>query len=507
MLRALLFLLAASVLTACPARAEWRRAVTPHFIIYSEGSEGSLYQFAQRLERFDALLRMLSPNAADTPSAIRLEVFMIGGASRLDRLTGNPFVAGFYDAKVEGSVAVVNSNTRDTEFTPEVILFHEYAHHFMFQNFAATYPAWFVEGYAEFYGTAQIAANDTIRLGRIPEYRSFERTYESLPLRRLLLSQPWDLHGLEFVTYYSDSWYLTHFLTFAPDREGQLRRYLTLLGSGRPIQEAAAEAFGDLNRLSADFNSYRRQPRLEGLEISFESAPPLPPISVETLSETEGELQWYRLRYLTKVDNEEPEGTGDLARDLRARAAAAPDDPATLQLLADAEHLAGHRDAAMRAIDRLLELQPESPRALLRKGLLEIDALDESDSADEESWRAARRWIVRANHQAPDDPLILQQYFLSFVRQGVVPTESAAVGMLRAFELVPQDFRLRVQLAEWMVTRRRHGEAMTLLTPVAFSAHRSDLGERARALVERIRDIPDGSEARPAPPAEPDRRR
>jgi hypothetical protein len=57
MLRALLFLLTASLLAVCPAHAEWRRAVTPHFIIYSEGSAGSLYQFAQRLERFDALLR------------------------------------------------------------------------------------------------------------------------------------------------------------------------------------------------------------------------------------------------------------------------------------------------------------------------------------------------------------------------------------------------------------------------------------------------------------------
>jgi hypothetical protein len=46
---------------------------------------------------------------------------------------------------------------------------------------------------------------------------------------------------------------------------------------------------------------------------------------------------------------------------------------------------------------------------------------------------------------------------------------------------------------------------MTLLIPVAFSAHRSDLGDRARALIERIHDVPDGTEPRPALPAEPAR--
>ena len=504
MVRALLILLAAIFLAGSPAHAEWRRAVTPHFIVYSEGPEASLRQFAERLERFDGLLRMLSPGLADTQSSVKLQVFMIERESRLERLTGSRYIAGYYQPSVAGPIAVALANTRDTVFTPESILFHEYAHHFMYQNHTAAYPSWFVEGYAEFYATTQIAPDGSIRLGGIPEYRHYERNYDGVSLRRLLLANPWERRSGYFT--YSDAWYLIHFFTFNHDRDGQLRRYLNLLAAGRPAEVAATEAFGDIGRLSAEFGSHRRNPALDVLEINFASAPPLPPISIEPLNEAEGEVQWYQLRYRWIFRDDERDGSADLARDLRARAAAAPTDPATLQLLADAEHLAGNRDAAMRAIDRLLELQPQSPRALLRKGLLEIDALADAEVTDEARWRTARRWIVRANHGAPDDPLILQSYYQSFVRQGVPPPDAAANGLIRAFELVPQDFRLRVELAEWMIGRRRHSEAMTLLSPVAFSAHRNDLAERARALAEQIQGIADGAEPRPAPPAEPARR-
>ena len=499
-MRHFLLTLALLVLGATPAAAEWRKAESPHFIVYSEGSEGRLHRFATQLERFDALLRALSPSVPEAPSPVKLQVFMIESGDRLERLTGNRAIAGFYRATVAGPIAVALANTGTQEFTPEIILFHEYAHHFMFQNFTAAYPAWFVEGYAEFYATARIAADGTIQVGGIPEYRRYERDLDPLPLDRLLFTPPWELRGPQSATYYSQAWYLIHFLTFSREREGQLREYLTLLSAGQAAEAAAAEAFGDVGRFAAEFRSYRRRSTLDALEISFEQAPALPAIRIETLPEAEGELLWHRLRYLTQ-----PSGGAarDLARDVRARAAAAPDDPAALQMLADAEHLAGNREAAAHAVDRLIALRPDAPRALLRKGLLEIDALDESDVTDEARWRAARRWIVRANHAAPDDPLVLYQYYVSFLRQGVAPPDAAANGLQRAFELVPQDSDVRVQLAQWMVGRRRHGEAMILLAPVAFSAHRSPATDAAIALVERIRGVSDGEEARPpAVPAE-----
>ena len=52
-------------------------------------------------------------------------------------------VAGFYAARDEDIFAVALRGGMGDD-----VLLHEYAHHFMMQNFASTYPAWFVEGFA-----------------------------------------------------------------------------------------------------------------------------------------------------------------------------------------------------------------------------------------------------------------------------------------------------------------------------------------------------------------------
>ena len=44
-------------LSAGPAAAEWRRAETAHFIVYGDVPERTIRRYAQRAERFDALLR------------------------------------------------------------------------------------------------------------------------------------------------------------------------------------------------------------------------------------------------------------------------------------------------------------------------------------------------------------------------------------------------------------------------------------------------------------------
>ena len=91
----------------------------------------------------------------------------------------------------------------------------------------------------------------------------------------------------------------------------------------------------------------------------------------------------------------------------------------------------------------MLALSPEDPRGLLRRGLIEVERLDRADSADAAAWTAARNWLRRANRAAPDDPLILIEYYRTFRRQGRQAPRDAGAGLARAFELVPQDFSLR----------------------------------------------------------------
>ena len=504
MIRRLLLLLVIALSFAAPARAEWRRAVSRHFIVYSEASPSELRQFAEKLERFDALLRMMSPVQPEDNGA-PLTVFMPTYRDSVTDLVGSAFAAGVYYPRIGGSMAVAprylsNDSLDHFGLDAETILFHEYSHHYMLENYTAAYPPWFVEGYAELLSTTRFNRDGSIQIGNPEGHRDAERTLRPLPLRSLLFNNYWSLRGEDAATYYVQAWLLTHYLTLSDERPGQLRRYIGLLATGRPAEQAAEEAFGGVQALDRDFSRYRHAPSIPYIGISFEHAPAIPEIRIETLSPGEESIVWQRAIYMHGL---RPEQAAGFAGTMRGRAATYPADPAVLQLLADAEFLASNDAAATRAVDALLAIQPNAPRALLRKGLIELSALEKSGDTAAPHWAAARSWVIRANRADPQDPLPLFEYFRSFQRQGVQPPPDAGLALLRAFELAPQDDDVRTMLADWLVAARRYHEAVIVLSPVAYSAHPSPQRAQAASLIDRVRPLADGADLPPAPPSPP----
>ena len=150
------------VFAAAPARAEWQRAETEHFIIYGDVSERTLRNYATRIERFDALLRTYYPIQSDVQIP-KLEIYLADGARDMRRIIpgGSESIAGFYSADAGRIYTVTNISNPEALST----LFHEYAHHFMFQMSAEAYPSWFVEGFAEYYSTV-VMEPEKIEVGR-----------------------------------------------------------------------------------------------------------------------------------------------------------------------------------------------------------------------------------------------------------------------------------------------------------------------------------------------------
>ena len=133
-------------LAIAPAYAEWRQARTRHFLFYSQGSEATLRTFATKVERFDATLRLrFAVSDADEPQ--RLTIYMLPTTDSVKAIygKGSKTVAGFYVPRAEGSYAVVPRSAGDQTLGADVILFHEYTHHFMLRNFPVAYPAWFTD--------------------------------------------------------------------------------------------------------------------------------------------------------------------------------------------------------------------------------------------------------------------------------------------------------------------------------------------------------------------------
>ncbi len=150
----LLFGWAAMFLGAGPAAAAWQRATSTHFILYVDGSQEQARAVAERLERFDGLLRRLSL-VPPRESPIRLTIYMPASDAGVASLAGSDFVAGYYKPSVAGSfmVAPRRSWSRSMDFDTvlndgNIPTISAPGH------YSTAYPAWFVEG-AELLSTAQ----------------------------------------------------------------------------------------------------------------------------------------------------------------------------------------------------------------------------------------------------------------------------------------------------------------------------------------------------------------
>ena len=241
-----------------PAAAAWHEAKSKHFIIYSDDNPRNLEQFAIRLEKFDQAVRRVI-RADDPPlgDGNRLTIFVLPNESAIEKMVGRKSVGGFYTPRATGSLAFVPKRAGygfESSWDQEIIFFHEYAHHLMFQNIAQPYPEWMVEGFAEFASTAQFNKDGSVLIGGPAQHRAYSlarASWEPLPV---LFKGDYSKFSPEQreATVYARGWLMTHYLVFEPKRDGQVSRYVTAINNGTPPLQAAEQAFGDLKQLDRD---------------------------------------------------------------------------------------------------------------------------------------------------------------------------------------------------------------------------------------------------------------
>jgi hypothetical protein len=193
---------------ATPLQAAWHRAESDNFIVYSNTSPASLDKFVRRLELFSALLRWRTGVQID-PAVTKLQVFAVDGEAGVQRAMGKPAknVAGFYNANITGAYAFVQRGSGGSDvytLGAETVLFHEYAHHFMLQYFPHGYPAWFVEGFAEFYSTTKFERDGSVNIGLPAMHRGYAIANDTpLPMTRMLAADAGKMSEAETERFYA----------------------------------------------------------------------------------------------------------------------------------------------------------------------------------------------------------------------------------------------------------------------------------------------------------------
>ena len=493
MIRKLLIALALFLPSA--AQAQWHEATSNNFIVFSQGSEQDARDFAAKLERFHYVLRTFHRiNAAQSPNKLR--VFLLSSAGDVGRMIGSSSAAGYYvpDARARMLVGTRARGSRGSgdprsarsqvDLDPESILLHEYTHHFMYQYFPATYPTWYSEGFAEFWGATRFLPGDVVEVGLPADHRfATFRALGWLPLNRMLTAHNYsEARGWNVFLLYAEGWLLVRYAFEHPERQRQLQQYLSLINSGVTYENAMRQAFPDLDRLDSDLFSYAGTGRFNVIRLPFRTID-VGQIAVRTLRPAEQALIEHEIKLSQGIQQRE---AAAIATEIRTIAGRFPDDPFALGVLMEAERLAGNGAAATAAADRLLAINPNHARALATKGLVQVAALRAASSADRAQWDAARALFIRASRIAENDPVVLEAYYDSFTAQGVTPPDGAQNALYRAMELAPSDGELRYKLALDFEQRNLIREAIAIIRPEAFSTpHRDDESEGERRRRER----------------------
>jgi tetratricopeptide (TPR) repeat protein len=484
-MRFILALLALICVTS-PAQAVWRQADTRHFRFYSEGREEGLRAFAIKVERFDSVLRnRFGVSDADDPQ--KLTIFLVPTAEAVAKLAKmGKNVAGFYHPSASGSLAVVHRESASGQYdlSADTVLFHEYAHHFMLRYFPVAYPAWYVEGFAEFIATTDFTKEGNSKVGLPPYFRAYGLIDESpIPVQQILSTSVDALPGGKRDRFYGRSWLLVHYLSFAKAREGQLTRYLVAINGGATSLDAAKSVFGDLAVLDKDLKAY-----LDKSKISYQTsakAYPIPDkIDVAQLSPGASALVPFRLALaLDPAKEQRPE----VIASLRKITGLYPGEAEGFRLLGEALVLADDFVGADQAADAALKLSPGLSRALLIKAMVASHNYQIAKTSTDDLTKAMKGWIVKANRADPNDPLPLLMYHRSFALQGLKPNKTALDGLARAYQMVPEAEDVRFAYAASLASTKQFDAAIRLIETLAYAPHGGPGTQYALTILGRLK--------------------
>ncbi|MEZ5708389.1 MAG: DUF1570 domain-containing protein [Blastomonas sp.] len=486
---AALAMVVTTVLLPSSARAEWHEGNSPNFVVYADQSARDVQEFTEQLELYrSAMLKMLNVPDYELGPSNRVSIYVVGSISDVRKLYGDrrSAVAGFYQSRAGASLAVIPrvkmSNVGEPDFSQTVLL-HEYAHHFMFINFPGSFPLWFTEGFAEFFGSARFEKGKTVKLGYPAFHRTLDLAYaKDVPIDLLLDTEAYSKKTSNlYDSFYARSWGLYHYLTYGEDRQGQFGSYLSAFGANPDGLAAAESAFGDLEKLDKDIDRYLRSPRLGYTEYDAKDLNPLP-AKVRKMTEGEGAIMPLKVQSKRGVTEEQAK---ELVVEVRSVAERFPNDPFVLASLAEAEVDAGNNDAAIAAADRALAIDPSQMDALIQKGYALARIAEDEDTA--EAWHNVRAQFVSANRVDPNNPIALRYFYESFVKAGEEVPEPAIRGLKMALELAPFAYEIRQMVAVQQLKDGDRKAAIATLQPFAFVPHNTKVADHYRSIINRLK--------------------
>lgn len=268
-------LLLFAIQSACAAGpASWFEVETPHFTILTDSNEKQARHLAGQFERMRAVFHMLLPNAADD-SGSRIIVLAVRNRNDFQALEPEAYLG---KGKLDLAGLFMHSDTRNYILLrldaqgdhPFATVYHEYTH--FTTRKAEWLPIWLNEGLAEFYENTDIRDKDVLLGQPNPNDILYLRQTRLIPLATLFAvdyNSPYYHEEDKGTIFYAESWALTHYLEIN-DYKAKTHRiedYAHYLLQHEDSVTAAQHAFGDLNALQRELQSYTQQALYQAFQI------------------------------------------------------------------------------------------------------------------------------------------------------------------------------------------------------------------------------------------------
>jgi hypothetical protein len=501
-------LLAAGLLAkpamADDAKGRWIRADSPHFTVYGEVPASALKDYVAKLERYDGLLRYLHGMPLDGDAVRKLPIYLVISRSSFETVIPglSEGVAGFYSTSPNDVFAVA---WRQKE--SDIVIQHEYVHHFMLRYFPYGYPAWLTEGYAEYFGSAVVDENK-IQVGRNTMRGGDLRNGPWVSMEKLLSKRPFELSGTEPFMFYAQAWLLTHYFMSDPGRYQQLQAYMKAVGGGADPIKAMTEITGMTpGKLQVELRGYMMG-ALKFTDYTVSNLP-TPEIKLSPMPSAADDLllvsQGLRRAGLSGADDlDEEEGSGATAKQIadykallkdwgqarliqaRRGAERYPDAAITRLTLARAELTYGDREAGLKLADAYAADHPDDPEGFELAGLGRMAIGDRDPARREALYKEAGQKLGQAFKLDPERFQTLYGYAQSRKLDPKYPSDNVLNVLDEAHMLAPQVPDITLSGAEALITRGQNDKAAALLKPVANSPHGGKTAKRAKALLQKI---------------------
>jgi len=366
------------LLQGAPARAEgtpeglpsqadrWIRLQAPHFLIFSDATPERTTELARQIETFRAaLLELGSGLEARSPVPTVVFIFKDHENYRPYRLRTD--IAGFFVKHRDGNSIAVNAGV--TGGDPWQVVFHEYLHFFLNNNFTDI-PLWLDEGMAEALSTFTLNGT-TAHLGApLASHREWLAKNPMMPLDHLFAidtgSRDYQ-EGTRQGTFYAESWALVHYLAFGNASAADGGRgdgggsFLRGIKRGGSLRESMQPRIGEDHAALLDrVRAYVKEGRFPGVdqeigslgEVRLPASTPVP----------RAELLYRLGDYLLHLD---PSKEKQAERHLREAVALDPKHGPAWAALGQLEHTRGRFKEASALFDKALKLAPGDPSIAL----------------------------------------------------------------------------------------------------------------------------------------------